>query len=71
LLISRPCYLCSLAYCEIRLILCKLLYHFNLSLCPESANWTDQKVYFLWDKPALLVTLTDRLAAKQNPKTDE
>ncbi|KAJ5664695.1 hypothetical protein N7462_011508 [Penicillium macrosclerotiorum] len=51
----------SLAYCEMRLILCKLLYHFDFMLCPESANWTDQKVYFLWDKPALMVTLKPRL----------
>lgn len=50
----------SLAYCEIRLILCKLLYHFDLTLCPESSTWTNQKVYFLWDKPPLMVTLKDR-----------
>lgn len=57
----------SLAYCEIRLILCKLLYHFNLRLCPESSKWADQKVYFLWDKPALMVTLQDRFPeAKAN-----
>jgi hypothetical protein len=50
----------SLAYCEIRLILCKLLFHFDLALCPESAHWTNQKVYFLWDKPPLMVILQDR-----------
>jgi hypothetical protein len=49
-----------LAYCEIRLILCKLLYNYDIALCPESVNWTDQKAYFLWDKPALMVTLRDR-----------
>ncbi|KAJ5818156.1 hypothetical protein N7474_003747 [Penicillium riverlandense] len=66
----RNCLGKNLAYCEIRLILCKLLYHFNLALCPESANWTDQKVYFLWDKPALLVTLTDRLAGQEMHKSN-
>lgn len=50
----------SLAYAEMRLVLCKLLYHFDLALCPESTHWTDQEVYFLWDKPALMVTLQDR-----------
>lgn len=52
----------SLAYCEIRLILCKLLWHFDITLCPESTNWTDQKVYFLWDRPALMVRLRERFA---------
>lgn len=52
----------SLAYCEIRLILCKLLWHFDIALCAESADWTDQKVYFLWDKPALKVMLRDRFS---------
>ncbi|KAJ5765369.1 hypothetical protein N7520_004928 [Penicillium odoratum] len=56
----RNCLGKNLAYCEIRLILCKLLYHFDPALCPESANWTDQKVYFLWDKPKLMVTLQPR-----------
>lgn len=66
----RANYLCSLAYFEMRLILCKLLYNFNLALCPESTNWTNQKVYFIWDKPALLVTLTDRLAGEEKHKSN-
>ena len=50
----------SLAYSEIRLIMSKLLFHFGLGLSPESANWIDQETYFLWDKPALWVTLKER-----------
>lgn len=60
----------SLAYCEIRLILCKLLYNFDLVLCRESAKWTDQKVYFLWDKPALMVTLKDRFPEATKANTE-
>ncbi|KAJ5555406.1 hypothetical protein N7535_007841 [Penicillium sp. DV-2018c] len=56
----RVCLGKHLAYCEIRLILCKLLFHFDLTLRPESVNWPNQEVYFLWDKPALMVTLKDR-----------
>ncbi|KAI2709931.1 hypothetical protein DTO006G1_9212 [Penicillium roqueforti] len=56
----RVCLGKHLANCEIRLILCKLLYHFDITLRPESTNWADQKAYFLWDKPALMVTLKDR-----------
>lgn len=51
----------SLAYSEIRLIMSKLLFHFDLGLSPESADWIDQETYFLWDKPALWVTLKERL----------
>jgi cytochrome P450 len=50
----------SLANCEIRLILCKLLFNFDLTLHSESINWADQKVYYLWDKPPLMVSLKDR-----------
>lgn len=63
--------LTSLAYAEMRLILCKLLWHFDINLCPgiEHGTWPDQDVYFFWAKPPLLVTLRDRsvedsLAAK-------
>lgn len=64
----------SLANCEIRLILCKLLYHFDVALRPESTNWADQKAYFLWEKPALMVTLKDRfpdtgVSGSQEPMT--
>ncbi|KAH7020684.1 cytochrome P450 [Macrophomina phaseolina] len=45
----------SLAYHEMRIILAKVLWHFDLELSPESENWTDQKVWILWDKVPLLV----------------
>ena len=32
--------------------------HFDLKLCEESADWSDQKVYTLWEKVPLLCTLT-------------
>ncbi|KAL1969170.1 hypothetical protein VTN77DRAFT_424 [Rasamsonia byssochlamydoides] len=57
----RSCLGKKLAYAEIRLMLCKLLFNFEIELCPESSHWVDdQEVYFIWDKPALTVTLTDR-----------
>jgi hypothetical protein len=40
-----------------RLLIATVLYRFNLSLCPESQNWADQKIYALWSKPPLMVTL--------------
>lgn len=50
----------SLAYHEMRLILAKVLWHFDLSLCDESADWADQKVYMLWEKKPLMVRLAAR-----------
>jgi hypothetical protein len=47
----------SLAYHEMRLILAMVLYTFDLRLCDESKNWNDQKVFVLWEKPPLMVTL--------------
>ena len=52
----------SLAYLEMRLILANLLFHFDIEICPESANWIDQNVYIIWEKPSLMVRLTDRAA---------
>ncbi|KAJ5974338.1 hypothetical protein N7481_011548 [Penicillium waksmanii] len=60
----RGCLGKGLAYAEIRLILCKLLWHFDITLCPEikQGNWTDQGVWFFWSKPPLMATLRDRFA---------
>ena len=37
-----------MAYHEIRLMCTKLFYNFDVTLDPESENWTDQKNYILW-----------------------
>jgi hypothetical protein len=48
----------SLAYAEMRLILAKMLYNFDLELTPTAREWTKgQKVYILWEKPELAVYL--------------
>lgn len=50
----------SLAYAEMRLILARVLWNFDMELAPESIgiNWPDQKTYFLWEKRPLKVRLT-------------
>lgn len=48
----------SLAYAEMRVILTRLLWRFDLELLPESRDWMDQRIFFLWDKPALMVKIT-------------
>lgn len=56
----RNCVGKNLAYLEIRLTLAKLLFHFDVELRPESEKWIDQNVYVVWEKPSLMVKLTDR-----------
>ncbi|KAL1961979.1 hypothetical protein VTN77DRAFT_714 [Rasamsonia byssochlamydoides] len=56
----RNCLGKNLAYHEMRLILAKVLWHFDLSLCEESVNWTDQKIFTIWEKNPLMVRLTPR-----------
>ena len=48
----------NLAWHEMRLLLSTVLLHFDLELCKESAKWTEQRVYTLWEKPALMCKLT-------------
>ena len=50
----------SLAYAEMRSILARVFWNFDMELCEESANWKDQKDFVMWDKPELMVQLTPR-----------
>ncbi|AEO60272.1 hypothetical protein MYCTH_2129362 [Thermothelomyces thermophilus ATCC 42464] len=54
----RNCIGMNLAYAEMRLILARLLWNFDLELMPESRSWNEQKIYSLWDKGAINVKLT-------------
>ncbi|KAF7588251.1 hypothetical protein BBP40_005973 [Aspergillus hancockii] len=56
----RNCIGRNLALVEIRLILSRLIFNFDMELDARSENWTDQKVYFLWEKPPLYVKLISR-----------
>ena len=38
----------------------RMLWNFDLELCDDSKEWARQKVFFLWDKPALNVRLRVR-----------
>jgi hypothetical protein len=44
-----------MAYHEIRLIIAKVLYNFDLELGPGNENWLDQSVYTVWEKKSLMV----------------
>ncbi|KAI0898217.1 putative cytochrome P450 [Annulohypoxylon nitens] len=54
----RNCIGRNLAYAEMRLILAKIVYNFDMSLAADSRDWLqDQKAYIVWDKPPLHVYL--------------
>ncbi|KAF6814030.1 cytochrome P450 [Colletotrichum sojae] len=49
----------NLAYSEMRLILARILFSFDLKLSDGSRGWTEgQKAYIVWQKPSLNVYLT-------------
>lgn len=48
----------SLAYVEMRIVLARLLWNFDLvGLAPQCENWADQEIYLFWEKSELLVQL--------------
>ncbi|TDZ35630.1 Cytochrome P450 monooxygenase aclL [Colletotrichum trifolii] len=54
----RNCVGRNLAFVEMRLILARLIWNFDLSLADESGGWAEkQKIYILWDKAPLMVHL--------------
>ncbi|KAI1131198.1 cytochrome P450 [Nemania abortiva] len=54
----RNCLGKNLAYAEMRLILARLVYNFDMTLADDSRNWLEgQKAFNVWDKPALNVHL--------------
>ncbi|UPL00875.1 hypothetical protein LCI18_011809 [Fusarium solani-melongenae] len=57
----RNCVGKNLAYAEMRLILSRMVWTFDIELDPRSTGWFEKnRVYFLWDKPPLYVRLIPR-----------
>ncbi|KAH7303652.1 cytochrome P450 [Stachybotrys elegans] len=55
----RNCIGRNLAYAEMRMILARLLWKFDLEMMPGGEAWNDQKVFVLWEKGNLDVRLTE------------
>ncbi|OJJ42281.1 hypothetical protein ASPZODRAFT_155391 [Penicilliopsis zonata CBS 506.65] len=53
----RACIGRNLAYAEMRTILAKILWNFDVELQPQSASWDDCKSYIVWEKGPLWVCL--------------
>ncbi|KAI9846981.1 MAG: hypothetical protein M1837_003337 [Sclerophora amabilis] len=60
---GRNCIGKHLAYAELRLILARLLWNFDLELAggTEQDSWADQKMYSFWQKTPLMVKLIPRV----------
>lgn len=61
----------SLAYAEMRLIMARVLFEFDLELHPDSRDWAErQKEYILWEKLPLKIRLKRAVSREQdsNPK---
>lgn len=44
---------------EMRLIMARVLYNFDLALAePKESDWLNQKVFLVWEKPSLRVYAT-------------
>ena len=54
----RNCIGRNLAYHEMRLIMARVLFNFDLALQPECVGWAEsQRTFALWEKPPLLVKI--------------
>ncbi|OPB41811.1 cytochrome P450 monooxygenase [Trichoderma guizhouense] len=57
----RNCIGKNLAYAEMRLILAKILWNFDISLHPDSKEWLqDNRAFTLWQKPDLNIYIKPR-----------
>jgi cytochrome P450 len=53
----RNCIGQNLALHEIRLVIACVMHAFDIELCPEFQNWSDQKIFALWEKKQLMCRL--------------
>ncbi|KAF9879627.1 hypothetical protein CkaCkLH20_03170 [Colletotrichum karsti] len=53
----RNCLGKNLAWLELRLILAKTLWHYDLEMCSGMESWVDQKAYLTWEKEPLMANL--------------
>ena len=58
----RNCIGKNLAYNEMRLLLAKVLWHFDLQLEPGMEQWEKQRSWVIWEKRPLLCRLSERKA---------
>lgn len=48
----------SLAYAEMRVIVAKMMWSFDMMLDDSAAGWNNQKSFNIWEKKPLMVSLS-------------
>jgi cytochrome P450 len=56
----RDCIGRNLAYAEMRMVLARVLWNFDLELCEQSRDWKNQKIFCFWEKHPLICKLALR-----------
>jgi cytochrome P450 len=51
----RDCLGQNMAMHEMRLVLARLYYAFDLEVCEESLKWVEQRAFILWEKKPLFI----------------
>jgi cytochrome P450 len=51
----------NMAHMELRTILSRLIWNFDMELLPETGDWMDQTSFIVWHRHPLMVRLTKRL----------
>lgn len=51
-----------------RLIVTHLLWNFDFEVAEESKAWIEQKAYWTWHRPALVMKLTERNETRETKK---
>ena len=55
----------SLAYAEMRIVLAKLLWHFDVTLQPTLLPWDEVRSYIVWEKAPLWARLKSVAGCKR------
>ncbi|KAJ5824290.1 hypothetical protein N7447_006630 [Penicillium robsamsonii] len=61
----RNCIGRNLAYVEMRIILARMIFNFDMELDQPEQNWMDQECFVLWDKPKLMIKLKPRVHSQR------
>ncbi|CAG8109311.1 unnamed protein product [Penicillium salamii] len=56
----RNCIGRNLAYVEMRIIMARMIFNFDMQLDQPGYDWLDQNCHLLWEKPGLMVRLQPR-----------
>ncbi|CAG8908965.1 unnamed protein product [Penicillium egyptiacum] len=57
----RNCIGRNLAYVEMRIILARMVFNFDMELAEPGKDWVDQDCFVLWNKPKLMINLKPRV----------